>query len=156
MCLQEKVAEEMQGWHRHGDFPYNTSPKNQEDVTTTPYILGSIPKLDPSVTKVTWDKKVIPMSTFGMEIPPPIIKKQKKKSTSEAALGNVDGGASQSGRKGKGKEAPVVEVQIAKQSETILTRKYKGPHVDLYPDVEWQNPANLFALIPLSLGVLPQ
>lgn len=143
-CLREKVAEEMQGRHQRGEFPYDTTPSTTAAPSMNDdhqYQPGVIPKLDPSVAKVTWTEKSVPGMTVVLQPPPPInIERKTHAATGLQAVYDVR--EDETRDKGKEKELLPPQVHLAKPCETICTRKYEGPRVEVYPDVKWQNAAN--------------
>jgi len=120
LCIQDKVAEDLKERKKHGGYHYDGIMKKEKAGDGSQWILA-----ESSSSTATLETKF------------------PKETIADTHVGGIRAKFIypqdfESGRKGKDEKGPAT--LTIKTAQTTRTRTYKGPVMNVFPEVDWQNP----------------
>ncbi|KIM83279.1 hypothetical protein PILCRDRAFT_439061 [Piloderma croceum F 1598] len=133
-CMMDKVAEHVEEKKRRGEYPYDDALKEGCRDTESPGESSQSARTPNSQSaKVTLSDNNSPAITMEFISVEEHKAEQKKK---DGDFGKVDGVS----HGGDGKDKSDRKFHTVKPAQTTRTITYEGPIVEVFPEVEWQNP----------------
>ena len=130
-CMMDNVTEQVEEKKRRGEYPYDGVKKEGcGDVEA----LRESSQIDPKPAKITFSDNS--SSAITMEFISAAEHTEEKEKKKDGDIEEMD----KMSRGGDGKDKSDRTFHTVKPAQTTRTITYEGPIVEIFPEVEWQNP----------------